>query len=80
MTTISKDKAMKAGTPAEFAKLIGHEDGGRRVRAKLRSNDIRVSRGDAFDAKAKNLLWEAFVEGKKAAAKTKATKKEKAAK
>lgn len=70
-TTIDKAAAMKATKPADFAKVIGHTDGGKRVRARLRSNGVHVSKGDAFDAKAKQLLWDIFVEGKQAAAKAK---------
>ena len=75
---VDRTKAMKAESPAEFAKILGHEDGGKKVRARLRANGIRVSKGHKFDTKAKQLLWGIFVEGK-AAAKDKAAAKPKAA-
>lgn len=76
--TIDKQAAMKAVNPAEFAKVLGHTDGGKRVRARLRSNGVHVSKGDAFDAAAKQLLWDLFVEGKAKAADAKAKKSPKA--
>jgi hypothetical protein len=78
-TTVNRKAALAATTPAEFARAIGHEDGGKRVRAKLRSTGIRVSKGHKFDAKAKQMLLAAFVDGKKEAAK-KASKKSSKAK
>lgn len=72
-TKPNKAVAMKASNPAEFAKALGHDDGGKRVRARLRSNGIHVSKGGKFDAKAKNLLWAIFAEGKQVAKAAKQT-------
>lgn len=72
--TINKAAFMKTASPTEMATLLGHDDGGKKVRARLRANGIRLSKGGKFDAKAHNLLWGIFVEGKKQAAKAKTTK------
>jgi hypothetical protein len=61
-TKADKTKAMKATNAAQFAREIGVSD--KALRAFLRRNKIRVSEVE-FDAKAKNLAWGHFVEGKK---------------
>ena len=63
MADINKAEAMKAGTPAEFARAINVDP--KRLRAKLRSLGVRVSDDRAaFNAEAKNQLWDHFVTAK----------------
>lgn len=76
-TKIDRKAFMATTNPAAAAKVLGHEDGGRKVRSRLRANGIRVSDGDPFDAKAHNLLWGIFVDGKAAAKAEKAAPKAK---
>jgi hypothetical protein len=78
MSTPNKAAFMKAGSPAEAAKILGHTDGGKRFRARLRTiAGKEKDNPNRFDAKAKAALWAAFVEGKTAA---KAEKPKKASK
>jgi hypothetical protein len=69
----NKATFMKAANPAEAAKILGHTDGGKRLRSRLRSLGVKVSQGGAFDATAKNQLWAIFAEGKQVAKKAKQT-------
>lgn len=67
-TKPNKAAFMKAGTPAEAAKILGHNDGGKRFRARLRTLAGKaVDNPKRFDAATKAKLWDIFVEGKQAA-------------
>lgn len=73
--TKNRAQAMKAANPAEFAAALGHEDGGKKVRARLRNMGIHVSKDPkSFNAKAKGDLWAIFAEGKTVAKAAKAKK------
>lgn len=62
-TTPNKAEAMKAETPAAFARAIGADP--KRLRSRLRSLGVKVSENRAgFNAKAKETLWGIFVENK----------------
>jgi hypothetical protein len=68
--TDTPDKAafMKAGTPAEGAKVLTHSDGGRKLRSRLRSIAGKAADNpDRWNATNKAKLWAIFVDGKKEA-------------
>lgn len=66
MADINKAEAMKAANPADFARAIDVDP--KRLRAKLRNLGVRVSDDRAaFNADAKNQLWDHFVTSKKEA-------------
>lgn len=67
-TKPNKAEFMKAGTPAEAARVLGHVDGGKKLRARLRSfAGKQADNPERFSADAKEQLWGIYVEGKEVA-------------